>query len=85
MTVRAVAWNHTEAERKEVIKVDDETTPILHADVLRAVSKEGHPYECIEFECCGLLVFPLFPMPAGVPFHVGHSKGTLFRCPLHYT
>lgn len=63
MTVRAVAWNHTEAERKEVIKVDDETTPILHADVLRAVSKEGRPYECIEVKLGDVSVGRIFPRP----------------------
>ncbi|WP_196228170.1 MULTISPECIES: hypothetical protein [Bifidobacterium] len=43
--------------------MDDEITPILHADVLRAVSKEGRPYECIEVKLGDTPVGRIFPRP----------------------
>ncbi|WP_294686075.1 hypothetical protein [uncultured Bifidobacterium sp.] len=52
-----------ESHRKEVITVDEETTPILHADILRAVSKEGRPYECIEVKLGEVSVGRIFPRP----------------------
>ena len=43
--------------------MDDETTPILHADILRAVSKEGRPYECIEVKLGDTPVGRIYPRP----------------------
>lgn len=41
----------------------DESTPILHAEILRAVSKEGRPYECIEVKLGDVSVGRIFPRP----------------------
>lgn len=41
--------------------MDEETTSVLHADILRAVSKEGRPYECIEVKLGDVSVGRIFP------------------------
>ncbi|KFI64192.1 hypothetical protein [Bifidobacterium cuniculi] len=41
----------------------DNETPILHADVVRAVSKEGRPYECVEVKLGDVSVGRIFPRP----------------------
>ena len=41
----------------------EETTPILHAEILRAVSKDGRPYECIEVRLGDVSVGRIFPRP----------------------
>lgn len=41
----------------------DESTSILHAEILRAVSKEGRPYECIEVKLGDVSVGRIFPRP----------------------
>lgn len=42
--------------------MDEETAPVLHADILRAVSKEGRPYECIEVKLGDVSVGRIFPV-----------------------
>lgn len=41
----------------------DDETPVLHADVVRAVSKEGRPYECVEVKLGDVSVGRIFPRP----------------------
>lgn len=41
----------------------DEAAPILHADILHAVNKEGRPYECIEVKLGDTPVGRIFPRP----------------------
>ena len=43
--------------------MDEETTSVLHADILRAVRKEGRPYECIEVKLGDVSVGRIFPRP----------------------
>jgi len=43
--------------------VDSDNTPLLHADILRAVSKEGRPYECVEVKLGDTPVGRIFPRP----------------------
>ena len=67
--------NYNETQRKEVIKME-ETTPILHADILHAVSKEGRPYECIEVKRGDTPVGRIFPRPlemAAIKNALGHA------------
>lgn len=41
----------------------DDSTPILHAEVVQAVSKAGKPYECIEISLGEISVGRVFPSP----------------------
>lgn len=41
----------------------DNDTPILHAEVIQAVSKAGRPYECIEVRLGEVSVGRIFPRP----------------------
>ncbi|MFY4636252.1 hypothetical protein ACOVJL_05295 [Scardovia wiggsiae] len=43
--------------------MDGDNTPILHADILRAVSKDGRPYECVEVKLGDVSVGRIFPRP----------------------
>lgn len=43
--------------------MSEDTTPILHAEVVRAISKAGNPYECIEVKLDDMTVGRLFPTP----------------------
>lgn len=41
----------------------DDSTPILHAEVVQAVSKVDKPYECIEISLGEISVGRVFPSP----------------------
>lgn len=54
--------------------MDEETTSVLHADILRAVSKEGRPYECIEVKLGDVSVGRIFPPAARNGGHQERSR-----------
>ncbi|MDC7285890.1 hypothetical protein NXH56_07970 [Bifidobacterium thermophilum] len=41
--------------------MDEDTTPILHAEVLHTVSKAGKPYDCIEVMLGDMSIGRIFP------------------------
>lgn len=45
------------------MKVNDEITTVLHAEIVRAVSKAGNPYECVEVFLGDVSVGRIFPSP----------------------
>lgn len=43
--------------------MNDEITTVLHAEIVRAVSKAGNPYECVEVFLGDVSVGRIFPSP----------------------
>ncbi|MCH4857326.1 MULTISPECIES: hypothetical protein [Bifidobacterium] len=55
----------------------DDEQQILHAEVVRAVSKEGRPYECVEVKLGDVSVGRIFPRPlemAAIKSALGYSN-----------
>lgn len=55
----------------------DDSTPILHAEVVQAVSKAGKPYECIEISLGEISRRQSFPKPSGNDNLQTHSRPRL--------